>query len=93
MNSASGQAPPGWYPDPETPGSERRWDGSTWVGTPHKSPTHPSLLGPNIDRAYWSNANRPVQIARWVGLGGLVPLVVSFIAVLAMGGFTARSLV
>jgi hypothetical protein len=64
--------PPGWYQDPETPGSERRWNGSAWIGTPHKTPASPSLFGPEVERAYWTNANAPARVARWLGPGLLI---------------------
>src|SRR5271165_5813036 len=31
---ASPSPPPGWYPDPSTPGAHRWWDGSTWGDPP-----------------------------------------------------------
>lgn len=35
-----GQAPPadGWFPDPTSPGQERRWDGSAWTDEVRASP-------------------------------------------------------
>lgn len=34
-----GQAPPagGWFPDPTTPGLERRWDGTAWTNETRES--------------------------------------------------------
>jgi hypothetical protein len=87
-------APPDWYPDPANPGFERRWDGSAWIGTPHRTPTSPSVFGPAVDRAYWTNANPPAQIARWAGLAGLALAISGFFATIAQqGGFSARSIV
>lgn len=41
--SDSGQAPPGWYDDPENPGQLRYWDGGRW--TDDRRPASPSPAG------------------------------------------------
>jgi hypothetical protein len=68
--------PPGWYPDPAKPGFERRWDGREWLGSSHKTPRRTSMLGPDYDRAFWSNANPAAGVGRWINLGSLLPLLV-----------------
>lgn len=42
MDGTKDQAAAGWYPDPERPGHQRYWDGSTW--TQH-------VAGPESDRS------------------------------------------
>ncbi|MEV5609873.1 DUF2510 domain-containing protein [Streptomyces sp. NPDC052225] len=38
--------PPGWYPDPKAPSTERWWDGAAW--TPHRRQPHvPVAAGPS----------------------------------------------
>jgi Domain of unknown function (DUF4190)/Protein of unknown function (DUF2510) len=36
--------PPGWYPDPNTPGGQRYWDGSNW--TENRAPGTPVAAAP-----------------------------------------------
>lgn len=39
--SDSGQAPPGWYDDPEQPGQLRYWDGTRWTDDRRPGATSP----------------------------------------------------
>lgn len=38
--------PPGWYADPQTPGTQRYWDGTTW--TEHVHPPAGAQAGPGV---------------------------------------------
>jgi Protein of unknown function (DUF2510) len=40
------QAAPGWYPDPQQPGSQRYWDGSAW--TDQRAPLAAAPLPPVV---------------------------------------------
>ncbi len=59
QQGGSGLAPPGWYPDPESPGRQRYWYGNAWA------PVSPPLTGaPRAsggqadDSAGWGAAGR-----------------------------------
>jgi hypothetical protein len=45
--------PPGWYPDPDTPGQQRYWDGQAW--TDHRAPgsVPPLATGKPIYKRWW----------------------------------------
>jgi len=80
--SESTPPPPGWYPDPQTPGGERWWDGSAWTG--HVSdpivpdPATPAEVSP--DSRNWAVIAHLSAIgAMLVALAFLGPLVVYLI--------------
>ena len=39
-------APPGWYPDPQSPGGQRYWDGAAWTSAAPTGPGVPAVAGP-----------------------------------------------
>lgn len=44
--------PPGWYPDPTAPPSERWWDGAAWTEhrrQPQNTPAAPQAFGPPVE--------------------------------------------
>lgn len=45
--SESGQAPPGWYDDPEQAGQLRYWDGSRWTEDRRPADRSPQATGGN----------------------------------------------
>lgn len=69
---AAQPAPPGWYPDPSTPGMQRYWDGTQWVG--QAAPMGPPGAGAPAQPPRKSNAK--VWIWLGVGLGVAVLLIV-----------------
>ena len=40
------QATPGWYPDPQMPGTQRYWDGAAW--SDHVAPAAPPQVGISV---------------------------------------------
>ncbi len=39
-------AAPGWYPDPQSPGQQRYWDGAAWTASAPAAPAVPQAAGP-----------------------------------------------
>jgi uncharacterized protein len=64
---ANAPAGPGWYPDPQTPGTQRYWDGTQWTGEPQPVAAAPARA-----------ASDPRQWAMLAHLSALVGLVIGF---------------
>lgn len=86
--------PPGWYPDPTTPGMLRRWDGFAWgterqsaapIPTPH--PVPPPTVSPIVaaPRPQWHPSQGPRPPRRTVGTGLVMTVAVLFGALLSVG--------
>ncbi|GLP72509.1 membrane protein [Streptomyces sp. TUS-ST3] len=75
----SSTLPPGWYPDPDAPHLERRWDGTAWTD-------HRRLPGaPGPPRAAGGASGRAKAIALTVSGAVLVAAIVSGAFALARG--------
>ena len=74
-------APPGWYPDPERPGSQRWWDGAAWTSHVQSAGPAPGAAGTatptRSDSRTWAMvAHLSALAAAFVALAFLGPLVV-----------------
>jgi uncharacterized protein len=78
--------PPGWYPDPQRPGSNRWWNGSVWTehvsATPAGGPGDHQIGEPGLrslsseSRNWAAAAHLSALVAAFVALAFLGPLVV-----------------
>lgn len=65
--SPGGGPPPGWYPDPEAPGSGRQrwWDGTTWTSNFHPPAGQAATPG-YAAQGYGGGYAQPVQVDPWL---------------------------
>lgn len=64
----------GWQPLLDRPGFEQWWDGSAWLGRPHREPDPFSAFGTDLARSLRPGPNRAAGIARW----GIVATIAGF---------------
>ncbi len=76
----SAETPPGWYPDPERPGTQRWWDGEAW-GTPVAQ----AQPGPPVTAAAPAPAGIPSESRTWAMVAHLSALVAAFVALAFLG--------
>jgi hypothetical protein len=73
------QAPAGWYPDPERPGTQRYWDGSTWTEQTQTSPPRQ----PQPPSQSKDPKNDGLALAGWI-TAVLIPFIGAIIGVVLM---------
>jgi uncharacterized Tic20 family protein len=69
-------ANPGWYPDPETPGQQRYWDGAQWTGEPMPVAAPRATSDP---RQWAMIAHLSALAGLFIGFNFLGPLIVYLI--------------
>lgn len=74
-----GAAAPGWYPDPQNPGAQRYWDGSSWSAAPPPS-APPAASVPSAQPPTSNNAIIGLILA--IGSWFICPIIAAIAALL-----------
>jgi len=74
MSTGTPSTPPGWYPNPETPGTSRWWDGAQWTDHIHDPKT--------AEPAPYSLA--PIEVDSSLKVSNVFVWVLSFIPLLSL---------
>ena len=79
--SAPIAAPAGWYPDPQNPGQQRYWDGSTWASAAPAAPPAAPGVAPGEVTTTSTNAivGLVLAIVSWV----VCPIIAAIVALVA----------
>lgn len=85
MSAPGGGPPPGWYPDPWSPGSVRWWDGTTWTAYAQpmwQGPPMPPQLPPHVLAERRAAVRPRVRTALIIiGIGALILVPSTIVAV------------